>query len=346
MLAIAEGCDPGPIAPLLDPSTDPQELLRNPPADLPPRVRQRLRDPDLPHRAAAVLAAAQRAALLVLTPADARYPAHLRTLALRPNALFAAGDPAALQREPAIAVVGSRTPTPYGLTAATAFASALARAGALVWSGLARGVDALAHRCSVDAGQPTVAVLAGGLDAIYPPEHAELAQAIVHGGGCLLSELPPGRRAGRGHFPRRNRILAAARACLVIEAGLLSGALHTARFAAGQGATVWALPGPWTSERSQGCHRLLQEGALVAADPVELLRDLGLQPSVAAVTAHALQRSADQAAILAHLRRGPRPADSVQRECGLPRAQFLLARLQLEHDGAVRTLPGDLLAAT
>ncbi len=344
MLALAEGCEPGLVAALLDPAAEPLDLLRDPPPSLPPRVHRRLVDPNLRQQALALLERAKALDLLVLTPTDPRYPERLRTVALRPNALFVRGDPAALAHAPAIAVVGSRTPTPYGTAAAHAFAGALAQAGTSIWSGLARGIDGIAHRQCLANGQPTIAVLAGGLDSIYPGEHRDLAAAIVAGGGCLLSELPPGRRAQRGHFPRRNRILAATRAVLVVEAGRCSGALPTARFCADQGCTVWALPGPWTSERSQGCHRLLQEGALVATDPAELLRDLGLGAPLAPAIAHALQASGDAAALLACLQQGPRPADLVQRESGLPRPQFLQARLQLELAGHLLTLPGDLLA--
>ncbi len=341
LLALAEGCEPGLVPALLDPSRAPEELLSSPPAELPPRVLRRLLDPQLRARAEAMLRRAEQAGLHCLGPRDPRYPPALRELPLRPNLLFARGDTAALQRLPAIAVVGSRTPTAYGLDAASTFAAALAGAGAVIWSGLARGVDALAHRAALDAGCPTVAVLAGGLDAIYPPEHTELAAAIAASGGCLLSELPPGRRAQRGHFPRRNRILAAAGNVLVVEAGVSSGALHTARFAAQHGATTWAIPGPWSSERSQGCHRLLQEGALVAADPSELLRDLGLQAELPAATALQLQLSADDQALLACLQSGPRPADLVQRESGLDREHFLPARLRLDQAPAMVDEVGD-----
>src|SRR5262249_57684530 len=116
----------------------------------------------------------------------------LRGAPLRPVVVLARGDLAVVQRQPTVTVVGSRTPTPYGAHAAEAFAGALARAGVVLWSGLARGVDAMAHSACLRAHTPTVAVLAGGLDCIYPPEHRELAAAIVARGGCLLRELPPG----------------------------------------------------------------------------------------------------------------------------------------------------------
>jgi DNA processing protein len=344
LLAVAEGFDEGCCAALLDPGADPEALLRAPP-DLPARVVRRLADPGLAERAAAMVAHARGSGLHLLTPTAAAYPPRLRRAPLRPLVLFVRGDLAALTHAPAVAVVGSRTPTAYGLGAAEDFAGCLARAGLPVWSGLARGVDAAAHTACLQAGAPTVAVLAGGLDAIYPPEHAALAARIA-AAGCLVSELPPALRARRGHFPRRNRILAGATAAtLVVEAGATSGALTMARCAADCGATVLAVPGPYTSERSRGCHQLLAEGALVAGEPADVLRELGVAPATAAATAHALQLSGDAAALLRCLSAGPRPADLVQREARLPRPAFLAARLQLERQGLLRTLPGDLLAA-
>ncbi|MBL8755268.1 MAG: DNA-processing protein DprA, partial [Planctomycetes bacterium] len=238
--------------------------------------------------------------------------------------------------------VGSRTPTPYGTEAAALLAQALARAGTTLWSGLARGIDAIAHGACTTAGVPTVAVLAGGLDAIYPPEHEDLAARIVEGGGCLVSELPPGHRARRGHFVRRNRILAAGTgAVVVIEGSLTSGALHTARFAADCDACVFALPGPWTSARSQGCHRLIAEGATILESPEALLQSLGLAAATPAA-AHAMALCADEERLLAVLVGGPRPTDLLARECGLDRVAFLRSLFALEQKGAIARLPGDL----
>ncbi|MEC7584246.1 MAG: DNA-processing protein DprA [Planctomycetota bacterium] len=345
-LAIAEGWHEKPVAALLDPRADPAELLAEPPT-VPTTVARRLADPDLTAQAARLRETAASLGIAVVTPADAHYPERLRDAPLRPLALYVEGDPGALGRAPTVSVIGSRTPTAYGKEAAATFSNALAGAGMTVWSGLARGVDSIAHRQSLALHQPTVAVLAGGLRRIYPAEHQQLADQIVADGGCLLSELPPDRRARRGHFPRRNRILAGATgASLVIEAGATSGSLHTARFAGEYGRAVFCVPGPWSSERSRGCHRLLQEGASVAADPAELLRDLGVQPALGPGTAQQLQLSADSRAILTCLQSGPRPADLVERESGLPREQFLVARLQLEGSGAIHTMPGDLLATS
>ncbi|MCA8952071.1 MAG: DNA-protecting protein DprA, partial [Planctomycetes bacterium] len=156
-------------------------------------------------------------------------------------------------------------------------------------------------------------------------------------------ELPPGRRARRGHFVRRNRILAGATAAtLVVEGSLTSGALHTARFAAEAGADVFAVPGPIHSELSQGCHRLVVEGAQLVEGPEALLRDLGVAGQGRALE---LTGSADEQAVLAALAHGGRPSDLLERESGLERATFVRALLRLEERGGIRRLPGDLWIA-
>ncbi len=343
MLALAEGHDEAPVEALLQPDLEPAAVLADPPRPpaVPPRVARRLADPELAAQAKAVAAAASAAGLQVLVPPDC--PPGLQQSPLRPLALFARGDVGALHRGPAVAFVGSRTPTPYGIDAARALAAALARAGAVLWSGLARGIDGIAHEACLAAGVPTVAVLAGGLDAIYPPEHGDLAARIVAGGGCLLAELPPGRRARRGHFVRRNRILAmGVHAVVVVEASLASGALHTARAAATVGADVYALPGPWRSERSQGCHRLLAEGAQVLESAEALLQGLGLRASAGPAESLRLAACAEEERLLQAVGNGPRPTDLLARECALPRPAFLRALFALEQRGALERLPGDL----
>ncbi len=344
MLALADGFGEAPCAGLLPPGTDPQEVLRSPPAPphVPPRVAARLRAAGLREEAAALRRRAEARATAVLTPADDAWPTRLDAHPAPPLALFVRGDAAALRRAPSAAVVGSRTPTPYGRDAATELADALARAGVAVWSGLARGVDGAAHEASLAGGAPAVAVLAGGLDRLYPPEHKDLADRIVAAGGCLISELPCDRRARRGHFLRRNRLLGAGPlAVAVVEASLASGALSTARFAAESGTDVYCVPGPWRSERSQGCHRLIAEGAGVLESPDALLHGLGFS-TPDATAALELALDADAEAVLQALRTGPRPTDLLRREAGLERPQFLRAIEALARTGAAERLDGDL----
>ncbi len=341
------------IPALLDPHLDPTDSLEFPPDGTPPAARARCRDVSrLDATARNWLDDADRAGLHVLTPSSPDYPDALREAPLRPLVLFVRGDVTLLATsKAALTVVGSRTPTAYGRGAARDFCDTLAAAGVSLWSGLAAGIDAAAHESCVRRDVPTVAVLAGGLDRIYPAAHRGLADRIVARGGACVSELPPGMPPQRGHFPRRNRILAlASGGVLVIEAGLASGSLHTARFAADAGTSVWALPGPYTSERSRGCHRLLADGALIAADPESLLRELGVACARDADDdldrANGLALSADAESILRTLAAGPRPTEFVRRECGLEPDRFLAALLDLRDSRRAIELPGDLLAAT
>ena len=344
MLAIAEGFGESPIPALLTPDVDPEAMLLRPPEppEVPPSVARRLRLPDLAAQAKSMIEQAKALGMRVLTPRDPDWPQRLSEQPMAPLALFAMGNVAALSQEPACAVVGSRTPTPYGADAAVRLSTALARSGTVLWSGLARGIDGIAHEACLLADTPTVAVLAGSLDHIYPPEHRQLSDRILAGNGCLITELPPGRRARRGHFVRRNRLLGAGpSAVIVVEGSLASGALHTARFAADCSTEVFAVPGPWLSERSQGCHRLIAEGAGIIESPESLLHALGLVARSGA-TALRMAASADQQAILAQLGSGPRPTDLLRRECALEEVAFLRALFGLQQKAWIERLPGDL----
>lgn len=350
LLATAEGFGPGMIPALLDPHSDPAEILAAPPRSLPPTVQRRIRSEDLESATKRWLQTAKSMGIGVLTPAMPDYPQRLRMAPLRPLTLFYRGTVELMTEDQcAVTVVGSRTATAYGTSAAWAYAGSLAQAGIPLWSGLAIGIDSIAHRACLRHGCPTVAVLAGGLDDVYPPQNRGLLQEILAAGGLCLSELPPGHRPGRGHFPRRNRILAqASDAILVVEAGFASGSLHTARYAAEAGVPVFAIPGPFSSPRSRGCHRLIAEGANIASDPESLLRCLGieqsLKASVSGSQAVRWELSADEQAVLDILETGPRPTDLVARESGLQQEPFLTALFSLREKNAVLQLPGDLLA--
>ena len=344
MLALAEGFGESPIQALLAPDVDPEALLASPPAPpyIPPAAAARLRRRDLASCADEIRRRATAQGLTVLTRLDSCWPEGLRRLPDGPLVLFARGDTSALVQSPSTTMVGSRTPTPYGAEAARLLARAMAGCGVTLWSGLARGIDALAHEACAHTSSATVAVLAGGLDSIYPPEHEGLAENIVSAAGCIVSELPPGWRTRRGHFIRRNRIIAAGTpATVVVEGSLVSGALRTARFAAACGADVHCVPGPWLSERSRGCHRLISEGADVIESVPALLQALG----IASDSAHAAIRltlSANEQAVLRLLSDGPRPTDLLRRESGLDSGAFLRVLLELQRRGTVQRAPGDL----
>jgi DNA processing protein len=209
---------------------------------------------------------------------DPDYPALLRHAPNPPLALFVAGNPALLWH-PAIAVVGSRSPSAGGREHATRFALGLGSCGLAVTSGLAAGIDTAAHEGALAAGTPTIAVLGTGTDVAYPAANAGLLGRVA-AAGAVVSEHPPGTPARREHFPSRNRIIAGlSLGTLVIEAAARSGALITARLAAEAGREVFALPGSIDNPKARGCHRLLRDGAALVEAPeevVEALRPLAL----------------------------------------------------------------------
>ena len=225
---------------------------------------------------------AARSSLQVVTPADEAYPPLLRAIHAPPLALYVAGSAAALAAPRCVAVVGTRSPTPYGRDVAKDFSYRLALAGATIVSGLARGVDTLAAEGALLAGKPTIAVVGSALDRLYPPENRELARRIVAGGGAVVSEYPFGRAADRQTFPMRNRIISGlCRGTLCVEAGLTSGTLITAEHAMEQGRSVMAVPGRVTDPSALGCLKLLRDGARLVQSPEDVLDELDSLPGLA-----------------------------------------------------------------
>jgi DNA processing protein len=210
----------------------------------------------------------------ILTEAHAAYPRSLREIHDPPGVLFVRG---AIKPSDALAVgiVGTRHGTQYGLRQAERLAGGLARAGLAIISGLARGIDAAAHRGAMAAGGRTIAVLASGVMNIYPPEHDKLAEEVAQH-GALLSESPPGGEPLAGMFPQRNRLISGlSLGVIVVEAAERSGALITARHAMEQGREVFAVPGNVDSRTSRGCHQLLRDGAKLVESADDVLEELG-----------------------------------------------------------------------
>jgi DNA processing protein len=206
---------------------------------------------------------------------DADFPRELMLVERPPDVLFAVGDLALLQR-PMVAVIGSRNPTPYGIAVAYRAAGDLARAGAVVVSGMAMGLDARAHRGALDAGGGTIAVLGTGIDIDYPPSNRTLLQD-VRDKGLVVTEHQPGDGARPWHFPARNRLIAGlARCLLVVEGKPDGGTSNTAEWALKMHKPIWAVPGRLGDPQADGPNRLLQSSAHVYLEPDGMLRELGL----------------------------------------------------------------------
>jgi DNA processing protein len=232
------------------------------------------------HNTEAVLAGLARAGVRFVTLEDDAYPARLRSIEIPPHVLFVRGDVGALSARRSVAVVGTRRPSDAGRRVAARIGAALARAGALVVSGLAVGIDGAAHAAVVAERGVTVAVLGGGHDRLFPPGHRRLADAILGSGGAIVSELPPEAEPTAGTFPRRNRVISGlADATIVVEAGASSGALLTANWALEQGRECFIVPGAIDSPASAGCLAYLREfpgQARIVAGVPQLLEDLDL----------------------------------------------------------------------
>ena len=225
----------------------------------------------------------------VVTALDERYPPALLNLDPRPPTLYVVGDDAAFV-ERAVAIVGTRGASGYGLAVATELAHDLATADVVVVSGLALGIDGAAHRAAVDAAGRSVAVLPSPIDRVYPPRHRALARQIVTTGGALVSEVPTGTPVGKPDFARRNRLIAGlAEAVVVVEAPDRSGALLTAAAAAAIGRDIYAVPGPITAMASRGCNRLIADNqAVLVTSSAALLREIGLARGARPPAARAL----------------------------------------------------------
>lgn len=300
----------------------------------------------------AEIARLDKAGVEVLALGQDGYPPALATIPGAPLLLFAQGRilPADAR---AVALVGTRHPDAYGKKVTKQLAGDLARAGVVVVSGLARGIDGLAHQAALDAGGRTLAVLAGGLASIYPPEHRDLARRVTDA-GALITEGTMLTEPTKWRFPARNRIISGLSGVVVIvQAPADSGALITAEHAADQGRTVLAVPGPIDGKEHAGCHRLIREGAALCRSVEDILEELD---GVSAVATAAKQRvevekpapPAEPPALDDQQRRvwecladGPRGGDELARLSGLNVGQLASVLLGLEMRKVIRRLPGN-----
>lgn len=288
----------------------------------------------------------------IVTLADSDYPQALLNITDPPLLLYVKGRLDLLNR-PALAVVGSRSATPQGISNAEAFAKSLSDAGLCIISGLAHGIDAAAHRGALrgQGNNPgsSIAIVGTGLDKVYPAANRDLAHALAQQ-GALVSEFSLGTPPLAANFPRRNRLISGmSLGCLVVEASLQSGSLITARLALEQGRDVFAIPGSIHAPQSKGCHSLLKQGAKLVETAQDILEELG---SLAVAPAPAVNSAGpdskgpgsegQDAALLEHLGFDPVDADTLSVRCGLTVSQLSAMLLTLELNGRICVLPGGL----
>jgi DNA processing protein len=275
-----------------------------------------------------------------ITSREPGYPAWLREIPDPPIVLWVRGDAEALV-QPGVAVVGSRRPAASSVACAERLAQDLARAGLVVTSGLARGVDGAAHSGALSAGGRTVAVLGSGVDVIYPPDHDGLAGRI-QSAGCLVSEFPPGMPPLAHHFPLRNRVISGlSRAVVVVEAAERSGSLITARAALEQGRSVCAVPGGVASGCHRGCHALIKDGARLVETVEDVLEEIGWVRTPD--RPKDCYKSLSSNSLLDAMAPGtPVSVDELAENTSMPGATLLGQIGLLEVQGRVRRLPGGL----
>lgn len=349
-LARTETIGPATFATLLRRYPDVREAL-----DAAPRLARRggARELHIPEESAARSELDRIAKLRgrMLTCLDPEFPPGLAAIDPPPPLISVLGDTSLLKRE-MIAVVGARNASGLGIKLAGLIAGDLGRAGLAVVSGMARGIDFAAHRAALETG--TVAVLAGGVDVVYPPEHQELYQELARR-GAVISEMPAGMAPLPRHFPRRNRLISGlSRGVVVIEAAERSGSLITANYAVEQGREVFAVPGSPLDPRAKGANRLIREGATLTESAEDVLNALsslirnGFRENVPEEPPRlriddTAEAEADLARAAIQEKLGPAPVevDEIIRQTGAPAEVVTTALLELELAGAVQRHPGN-----
>jgi DNA processing protein len=276
----------------------------------------------------------------VLIWPDTDYPPHLKEIDQPPPVLYLRGEVTS-EDQWAVAIVGTRQVTAYGRQVTEELAAILAQNDVTVVSGLARGVDAIAHSAALKAGGRTLAVLGSGVDKIYPPEHRQMAEKMLTH-GALVSDYAPGTPPESNNFPPRNRIISGlSMAVVVVEAGETSGALITAEFAANQGREVFAVPGNIMAPQSKGCNRLIANGARPLLKAEDVLEALDLTRNIERREVRkAVPADATEAALLEMLSQEPLHVDEIRSQIGLPIEKISAALTMMELKGMVRQVGG------
>ena len=277
-----------------------------------------------------------------LTLSNPHFPEQLRHIPSPPKTIYYLGDISPILDRPRLAIVGSRKPTAYGRHITTQLAQEAAGYGIVIVSGLALGVDALAHRAALEVGGLTIAVLPGGLDRIHPRSNLRLAESILASGGVLLSEYPEGVSALKHHFIARNRLIAGiSDAVLITEATKQSGTSHTVGFALDQGKSVLAVPGNITSTYSEGTNYLIKSGAGIATGVADLLHELNLEPTATTAKQIELKGSNNtETTLLRLLQAGLTTSADLIAKSKLDAATFNQTLTMLEITGRIRSLGG------
>ncbi|XOZ32674.1 DNA-processing protein DprA [Halomonadaceae bacterium KBTZ08] len=359
LLALLPGMKPEHWQTVLDQLEEPTRVLAMPPDSLkalglPPATRQSLTgwqaqglEPATGQRLAHARQECERLGIRVIHWRHPDYPRVLRHIHGPPPVLYCRGNMAALAR-PCLAMVGSRHASRDGLNHARRFAHALAEGGFSVVSGLALGIDGAAHQGALEGNGITLGILANGVDRPYPRRHQKLAAQMLEADGLLVSELPPGTPARSHLFPQRNRLISGlCQGVLIVEAGLRSGSLITARLAMEQGREVFAIPGSIHQPGVRGCHRLIREGAVLVETVDDIVSELGAWDSLSQ-TPEQLAAPEDTPAhldplshqVLEAVTYEPVDSDSLCQATGLGAADLLQALLLLEMEGLVESTTG------
>lgn len=272
---------------------------------------------------------------------DSNYPVLLKETSDAPVVLFIRGDIMQNDRF-SLAIVGSRKMTSYGALVAERFSEELSSTGLTIVSGMARGIDSVAHRGAIKANGRTIAVLGSGIDVVYPPENKNLFEKIVEH-GCIISEFLPGTGPDKENFPKRNRLISGlSLGVLVVEAVFDSGALITARYANDYGREVFAVPGAITSKNSEGTNKLIREGAMLVQKPDDILKELApvLKGFIKSENKVKIELSNDEKILCGLLSGEPRQIDDIARQSKLPASKVLAVLLDLELKGVVKQITG------
>ncbi|MGB2815165.1 MAG: DNA-processing protein DprA [Dehalococcoidales bacterium] len=269
---------------------------------------------------------------------DETYPSRLKEIYDYPPLLYVRGE-LMPQDEWCLAVVGTRRATVYGRQVTEEIVSDLAQSNITVVSGLAKGIDTIAHQAALDAGGRSIAVFACGLDVVYPGENADLARKVMQQ-GALISEYPLGTKPRPDNFPRRNRIMSGlSMGVLVVEAGETSGAIITAQFALEQNREVFAIPGSILSSASRGTNHLIQEGAKLVRDYTDILEELNLMTITRQIEMKEILPASDtESRLLKHLGAEPTHIDEVCRSSGLPVSTVSSALAMMELKGMIKQM--------